>query len=126
VGTVFSAATGYILASLPFFVGALILMFCRRELWIVPDDKMLRMLTFRPWLWRGPRIEQAPLDEYRGLCLVSLDHRAERSSLAVALITEDGDRVPIREFDVRDQADDYVRELADITGLPRIAGEQAS
>jgi hypothetical protein len=117
------ALQGYLLASLPFFLAAAVLRSCRRELWVVPEQGVLRMLTFRPWYFRGPRVEQADLDEYSGLCTVSMDHASERATLAVALIAKGGDRVPVREFDERDAADTFARELSDASGLPRVVAD---
>ena len=118
------ALWGYFVASLPFFVFGAILAACRRELWVVPEQQTLEMLTFRPWLVRGPRVEQAPLEEYRGLCMVSMDHRAESSTFAVALVPNEGEPVPVREFEASDQADAFISEMMEATGLPRIRADR--
>lgn len=120
---VWPALKGYVLVSLPFFVMGAVLWRCRRELWAVPEAKALRMLTYRPWQVKGPRVEQAPIGDYSGLCKVTIDSRAEQTSLAVALITNDGDHIPVREFDGHDAADAFLSELGDVTGLPRVVGE---
>ena len=117
------AVKGYLLAALPFFVAGALLATCRRELWVVPDAKAVRMLTFRPWHFSGPRIEQAKLDEYTGLCTVSMTHRTEAETLAVALITGEGDRVPVKEFAERDAAEAFALELAEATGLPHVRAQ---
>jgi hypothetical protein len=114
------ALTGYFVVALPFFVLAIVLAACRRELWVVPEEGVLRMLTYRPWLVRGPRVEQAALDEYRGICTVRLDGRD--AGLAVALVTRDGDPVPVRELAAESDADPFIAELERATGLPRVAG----
>jgi hypothetical protein len=117
-----AAARGYFLAALPFFVGGAILAACWRELWVVPgvDDggAVLRMVTYRPWMLRGPRVEQAAVGDYASVCAARLDHRGEQSSFAVALMTRDGEQVPVREFDDRGAAETFVAELAAATGLP--------
>jgi len=117
------ALWGYFVASIPFFVFGAILAACRRELWVVPEHQVLRMLTFRPWLVRGPRVEQAPLEEYRGICMVSLDHRAEQSTYAVALVPKEGEPVPVREFEGSDQAEAFLAEMLEATGLDRVRAE---
>jgi hypothetical protein len=113
------ALQGYLLASSPFFLLALLIALCRRELWFLPELGVFRMLTFRPWLLRGPRVEQAPLDEYRALCTEQLDERSEGSGTLVSLITESGECVPVREFKEPIEARAFLEELADVTGLPR-------
>lgn len=118
------AVWGYFVASIPFFVFGAIVAACRRELWVVPEQQALKMLTFRPWLIRGPRVEQAPLEEYRGLCKVSLDHRAESSTFAVALVPKDGEPVPVREFEASDDAEAFISEMMEATGLPRIRADR--
>jgi hypothetical protein len=119
------ALWGYFLAALPFFLFGGILAACRRELWVVPEQGVLKMLTYRPWHFRGPRIEQAPIEEYRGVCTVNLDHQAERSTTAVALVPAEGDPVPVREFEAMEDAERFVVEMTEATGLPRIRGEAA-
>lgn len=122
---IWPALWGYFLAALPFFVGGAILAGCRRELWVVPEHKALKMLTYRPWLLRGPRVEQAPFDEYRGLCLVSLEPRAEQASFAVALVPKEGEPVPVREFETSEQATSFFERMQGATGLPRIRAESS-
>jgi hypothetical protein len=116
------AARGYGLAALPFFAGAAILAACWRELWVLPPegDKagVLRMVTYRPWMLRGPRVEQAALSDYASVCAARIDQRGEQSSFAVALTTKDGEQVPVREFDDQKSAEAFVAELSAVTGLP--------
>jgi hypothetical protein len=117
---IWPALTGYLLAALPFFVMAAVLWRCKRELWVVPSHGVLRMLTFRPWLVRGPRVEQASLEEYRGVCTVAL--RGEDAAVAVALVTQAGDPVPVRDFGSSGEAVTFLEELERVTGLPRLRG----
>ncbi|MEZ4440259.1 MAG: hypothetical protein R3B72_14275 [Polyangiaceae bacterium] len=116
------AVKGYFLVSLPFFAFGAVLAACRRELWVLPEQKVLRMLTFRPWLLRGPRVEQADLSDYQGLCMVNLDNQAERTTTAVALVPTEGDPVPVKEFGEPSAAEAFLGELGEVTGLPRIRG----
>jgi hypothetical protein len=116
-----SALAGYALVASPFFLAGGILALCWRELWVVHDEdggRFLRMITFRPWMFAGPRVEQAPLNEYAAVCTAELTHRAEKASFAVALMTQEGDQVPIREFQELDTARSFVEQLAEATGLP--------
>lgn len=115
-----SAFSGYFLVASPFFLAGAILALCWRELWVVRDDdgtRLLRMITFRPWMLSGPRVEQASLAEYAAVCTAELTHRAEKASFAVALMTAEGDQVPIREFEELEEARDFVERLAEATGL---------
>lgn len=123
---IWSAFTGYALVASPFFVAGAILALCWRELWVVVADdggRFLRMITFRPWMLSGPRVEQAPMDEYAAVFTAELTHRAEKASFAVALMTQKGDQVPIREFEEIDKARTFVEQLAAATGLPVRRGE---
>jgi len=72
----------------------------------------------------GGPIEQAPLEEYRGVCMVSLDHRAESSTFAVALVPKDGEPVPVREFEGSDEAETFIADMLEATGLPRIRADR--
>jgi hypothetical protein len=123
------ALRGYFLAALPFFAGAAVLWVCRRELWFVPEARAFRMLTYRPWRFSGPRVEQASVDEYRALCTASVERRGEASTTVVALLTPSGDVVPVREFDAPAEAEAFVADLARATGLPReraISGQRSA
>ncbi len=117
-----AAAWGYFLAALPFFAAAVVLARCRRELWFVPDAQAFRLLTFRPWLLAGPRVEQAPIAEYRALKTELVD--PEGKETVVSLVTEAGDAVPVRELDRPDEARAFAEELARVTGL-RLLGDGA-
>lgn len=126
---IWSAFTGYALVASPFFVAGAILALCWRELWVVVSDdgaRFLRMITFRPWMLAGPRVEQAPMDEYAAVFTAELTHRAEKASFAVALMTQAGDQVPIREFEEIEMARSFVEQLAAATGLPVRRGEPAT
>lgn len=117
---IWAAFYGYFLAASPFFLAGAIVALCWRELWVVQDDdgdRFLRMVTYRPWMFSGPRVEQAAMSEYAAVCTAELTHRAEKASFAVALMTTDGEQVPIREFDEIADARAFVDELATATGL---------
>lgn len=121
----FGAFKGYALAAAPFFLFGLILAACRRELWFVPEARAFRMLTYRPWRLRGPRVEQASLDDYRAACLWEVPSGEARGNTVVALVTDEGgERVPVREFTDGDQARAFLSELCDVTGLPRTAARE--
>jgi hypothetical protein len=106
----------YLLVTLPFFLAGGILALCRRELWFVPELRAFRMLTFRPWLFSGPRVEQGSIDDYRGLCTEVTD--ASEVAVVVSLVTGGGERVPVREFDKPAEAQAFAQRFAEITGLP--------
>jgi hypothetical protein len=123
---IWSAFSGYLLVASPFFLAGAVLALCWRELWVVEGDdgaRLLRMITFRPWMFSGPRIEQASVDEYAAVCTAELTHRAEKASYAVALLTAEGDQVPIREFQEIGEAREFVERLAEATGLRIQRGE---
>ncbi len=121
VDAVWAAFRGYFLAALPFFLGALILVRCRRELWFVPGARSFRMLTFRPWQLSGPRVEEAKLDEFRAVKTERLEQDAEQATTVVSLVMSAGDAVPVREFDAPDEARALASKLAELTGLPLFA-----
>ena len=125
-GVLWPVVQGYSLAALPFFVGGALVAMCRRELWFLPEHRAFRMLTYRPWRLRRPRVEQASVDEYRAVCLMDDESEGAAEDEAgepavVALVTREGDKVPLREF--RDAADAkaFALELAEATGLSRTA-----
>ncbi len=60
------------------------------------------------------------------MCTAELTHRAEKASFAVALMTQGGDQVPIREFEELDEARTFVEKLAEATGLRVQRGEAAA
>ena len=123
----FAAVRGYFLAALPFFFFGAVLAACRRELWFVPEAKAFRMLTFRPWLFKGPRVEQASLDDYHAVCAEVQEHSSEQASTLVVLVTKEGHQVPVREVDDAAEADTFAQQLSDVTGLPltRRAADEA-
>jgi len=120
-----NAFLGYFLGALPFFVLAAVLAMCRRELWFVPEARAFRMLTYRPWR-RGPRVEQALIDEYKALCSWAIAGGEAEGNTVVALVTEGGERVPLREFHQADEARGFLEQLCDVTGLPRTAARDAA
>lgn len=121
----FAAARGYFLAALPFFVAGALLAVCKRELWFVPEARAFRMLTYRPWRFRGPGVEQASIEDYRALCTESLSHRTEQPTTLVSLVTEGGETVPIREFEESSEASAFAKRFAEVTGLPLRAATEA-
>lgn len=116
--TIWMAARGYVLAALPFFLAALVLVRCRRELWFVPAARALRMLTFRPWQLAGPRVEEAKLDEFRAVKTELLEPIGEQRTTAVSLVMLAGGAVPLREFELPEEARALARHLSELTGLP--------
>jgi len=115
---IWAAARGYFLASVPFFLGALVLVRCRSELWFVPGARAFRMLTFRPWLFAGPSVEEAKVEEFRAVRTEVFEQVGEAASTVVSLVMASGDAVPVREFDAPEEARRVAVELAEITGLP--------
>ncbi|MBM4375155.1 MAG: hypothetical protein FJ095_08730 [Deltaproteobacteria bacterium] len=115
---IWAAARGYFFASFPFFLGALVLVRCRRELWFVPGARAFRMLTFRPWQLAGPRVEEAKLEDFHAVRTEVFEQVGEAASTVVSLVMASGDAVPVREFDAPDEARRAAAELAEITGLP--------
>jgi hypothetical protein len=122
-GAVWPAIKGYVLALLPLFVFGAVLAVCRRELWLLPEERVLRMLTFRPWLLRGPRVEEASLDEYVGVrtILIDADPALGEDSVAmcvVALVPKEGDQVPLFEMSDLGAAHILAERVAELSGLP--------
>lgn len=109
------AFEGYALATLPLFALAAVIAVCKSELWLDPDARVLRLLTFRPWLFR-PRLEQAPLSEYSGV-RVDATPEDEGGGVLVSLVTTAGEAVPLREFEAREIATPFAAELAKVSGL---------
>lgn len=118
MGALWAAFRGYFLASLPFYLAALVLVRCRRELWFVPGARSFRMLTFRPWQLSGPRVEEAKLEEFRAVKTERFDQDGEQATTLVSLVMAAGEAVPVREFDAPDEARSLAAQLADLTGLP--------
>lgn len=119
-GAIWAAARGYFLASLPFFVSALVLVRCRREFWFVPAARAFRMLTFRPWQLDGPRVEEAKLDEFRAVKTEVVEQDGEQATTAVSLVMLAGGSVPVREFETPDDARGLAQRLSELTGLPML------
>ncbi len=116
------ALRAYTLAALPFFAVGLLLATFRRELWFVPELGVFRMLTFRPWR-RAPRVEQASVDEYSGVCRVVAEDSEEPLRKVVALITKGGATVAVRELDDVAAATAFGEKLSQATSLPYRDGE---
>lgn len=125
-GAVWAAARGYFLASLPFFVSALVLVRCRREFWFVPAARSFRMVTFRPWQFDGPRVEEAKLDEFRAVKTERIEQAGEDATTAVSLVMQEGGAVPVREFDAPDEARALAQRLSEVTGLPMLGDASAA
>jgi hypothetical protein len=107
---------GYGIAALPFFVLAGLVAACRSELWLVPEARALRLLTYRPWRLGRPRVEQASVDEYAG---VRLDPAPEPDGggTLVSLVSVEGEAVPLRQFPQEGEARAFAERLAGAAGL---------
>lgn len=121
---IWPALRSYSLAALPFFLFGLVLAACRRELWFLPELRVFRMLTFRPWR-RDPRVEQASVEEYAGVCRVAAEDGDQQARNVVALVTAEGARIPVRELDDVAAATAFGERLSEATALPYRDGEWA-
>lgn len=117
------AIVGYGGAILPLVIAAILIAVCRSELWLVPEKKTLRMLTFRPWL-RTPRVEEAPLSEYAGVRTSKMSDDYGNATL-VSLVTTAGEDVPLRQFSDDVEAHTYAEKLAAAAGLWMRTAEEA-
>jgi hypothetical protein len=113
--TLFAAFTGYLLATLPLFAFAAILVFCRSELWLDPEVGAFRLLTFRPWRLR-PRVEQASVSEYSGVRTDPAEE-ADGGGVLVSLVMAAGEAVPLRQFRDREEALAYAEQVSAASGL---------
>ena len=123
-GAVIPALLGYSLATLPLFALAAVIAVCRSELWLLPEERVLHLLTFRPWRLR-PRVEEAKVSEYAG---VRLDPAPEDEGggFLVSLITAGGEAVPIRQFQDQSEAGSFAESVASSVGLwLRTVGQQS-
>jgi hypothetical protein len=113
--TFLPALTGYFVATLPLFALAAIIALCKSELWFDPGARSIRLLTFRPWLFR-PRVEEAPVSEYAG---VRTDPAPEDDGggILVSLVTASGESVPLRQFDAESEAKPYADKFGEAAGL---------
>lgn len=109
-----SALLGYGGAILPLVIAAVIIAVCKSELWLVPDERIFRMLTYRPWL-RAPRVEDAPLSEYAGVRTSKMSDDYGNATL-VSLVTTAGEDVPLRQFSDAAEAQAYAEKLASTAG----------
>lgn len=116
------AFVGYGGAVLPLIVAAVIIAVCKSELWLVPEKKIFRMLTYRPWL-RGPRVEDAPLSEYAGVRTSKMSDDDGNATL-VSLVTTAGEDVPLRQFKDDAEAHAYAEKLGSAAGYWVRAAEQ--
>jgi hypothetical protein len=114
-GPVLGGLLGYGVAAMPFLLLAAVVAPCKSELWFFPEDRVFRLVTFRPWL-RSPRVEQAALDEYAGVRVdPALDK--EGGGPVVSLVAVDGEVVPVRQFAEPREAASFAEELGSATGL---------
>ena len=111
----FGALFGYFLAAMPFFVFALLVGVSRSELWYVPEQRLLKLLTYRPWR-RGPRVEQAPIEEYSGV-RTEAGPETDGGGTVVALVTKAGESIPLREFTEEAEAKRFAATLSEASGL---------
>ncbi len=122
-GAIVPALLGYSLATLPLFLLAAIIAVCRTELWLLPDERVLHLLTFRPWRLQ-PLVEEGKVSEYAG---VRLDPAPEDEGggFLVSLITSGGEAVPIRQFKIQSEAEPFAESVASAVGLWfRAAGQE--
>jgi hypothetical protein len=109
------ALVGYGIAVLPLLALAAIIAVCKSELWLFPETRSLRLLTYRPWRL-GPRIEEAPLSEYAGVRTSAMTDDYGRGTL-VSLVTTAGEDVPLRQFKDDAEAGAYAEKLGEAAGL---------
>jgi len=114
-GAILGAILGYGVAVLPLLALAAIIAACRSELWLLPENKTLRLLTFRPWRLT-PRIEEAPLSEYAGVRTSKMTDDYGAGTL-VSLVTTSGEDVPLRQFKDEVEAHTYAEKLGTAAAL---------
>ena len=114
-GALLGAFVGYGIAVLPLLLLAAIVAVCKSELWLVPETRTLRMLTYRPWL-RQPRVEEAPLSEYAGVRTSQMTDDYGKGTL-VSLVTTEGEDVPLRQFKDEAEARTFAEKLGEAAGL---------
>ena len=121
---VIPAILGYSLATLPLFLLAAVIAVCRSELWLLPKERVLHLLTFRPWRLQ-PHVEEGKVSEYAG---VRLDPAPEDEGggFLVNLITSGGEAVPIRQFKDQSEAEGFAESVAASVGLWFRVGSQQS
>lgn len=114
-GAILGALVGYAVAVLPLVLLAVIVAVCKSELWLLPEQRTLRMLTYRPWL-RTPRVEEASLSEYAGVRTSKMTDDYGKATL-VSLVTTSGEDVPLRQFSDEPEALAYAEKLGAAAGL---------
>lgn len=112
-GAILGALVGYTLAVLPLLILAAIVAVCKSELWLLPEQRALRLLTYRPWL-RQPRVEEAPLSEYAGVRVAKM---TTDDGTLVYLVTTGGEDVPLRQFKDEAEAGTFAEKLGEAAGL---------
>ena len=123
-GAIVPALLGYSLATLPLFVLAAVIAVCRTELWLLPKERVLHLLTFRPWRLQ-PHVEEAKVSEYAGVRLEPAPED-EGGGFLVSLITAGGEAVPIRQFKEQGEAEPFAETVASSVGLWFRTGTQQS
>ncbi|MCK6593392.1 MAG: hypothetical protein L6Q76_38025 [Polyangiaceae bacterium] len=113
--SLFATLKGYLLATSPLFLLAAIIALCRSELWLDPEARVFRMLTFRPWRFR-PRVEEASVSEYAGVRTDPAEE-ADGGGVLVSLVTSGGEAVPLRQFRDRPEAVAFAEGVASAVGL---------
>ena len=121
-GAILPALFGYALATSPLFLLAAVVAVCKTELWLLPEQRVLHLLTFRPWRLE-PRVEEAKVSEYAGVRLEPAPED-EGSGFLVSLVTVTGDSVPIRQFQEQREAEPFAERVASSVGLWFRSGEQ--
>lgn len=114
-GAILGALVGYGVAVLPLLLFAALVAVCKSELWLLPEERTLRMLTYRPWL-RKPRVEEASLSEYAGVRTSAITDDYGKATL-VSLVTTSGEDVPLRQFSKEPEALEYAEKLGAAAGL---------
>ena len=123
-GALLGAILGYGIAVLPLLALAGIIAVCKSELWLVPESKSFRMLTYRPWRL-APRVEEAPISEYAGVRTAKMKDDDDGSTL-VSLVTSSGEDVPLRQFSEEAEALEYASKLGEAAGLWVRAAEETA
>lgn len=120
---ILGALLGYGVAVLPLLALAAIIAACKSELWLLPETRTIRMLTYRPWRL-SPRVEEAPLSEYAGVRTSKMTDDYGAATL-VSLVTTTGEDVPLRQFKDAAEAVTFAEKLGATAELWVRAAEEA-